>query len=118
MDSYYANIRAEISRKIAIDLSDHLSLEGVRHFRYTPSGVNEDASMISDSYQPYESARFENLVPIKWDVVISHFDEDGTNPFALLRIFDRGNLKTVRIDINNMSKAALTISESIKSDCK
>lgn len=112
---FYTNIRAEIARRIAEDLSDHLSLEGVRHFRYVPAGVNEDASLISDCYQPYHMARFENLVPIRWDVVISHLDEDGTNPFALLRIFDCGNLRTARLDLNSISKAAATISESIKS---
>ncbi len=112
---FHAADRDEVVAKIARDLSDSLSFEGIRHYVYFPNELNDGVSMISDSEQPFEVAKFEHLVPRKWDVTISHQDEDSSAPFAILRVFRCGDFAAIRrINIKNLMEAAKTIGKHIK----
>lgn len=111
---FHADRRDEVAAKIAFEISEALSFEGVKHFLYEPNEVNDGVALISDSQQPFSHAKFELLLPRKWDLAISHLDEDGSKPFAMLRIFNGDFCSVLRLGVSDPMATAKKILESVR----
>jgi hypothetical protein len=111
---FYAADRDEIANRMASALSEALSFEGIRHFLYLPNEVNDGVALISDSQQPFDNAKFEYLIPRKWDIAVSHMDEDGSKPFGILRVFAGDFHSARRIDLSDVMATARIVAEAIR----